>query len=99
MLHILDRFIIHFFASAGVMLCALFALRWVRRRFIKTWLPSEPTTQLLFCAIAIFAGSALREAYDVHAGQTLTKAIFDYISWAAGCGVSAWGLYRLSCTK
>jgi|PlaIllAssembly_1097288.scaffolds.fasta_scaffold558905_1 hypothetical protein len=95
MLHTVERFVIHFFSSAGVLLCALFALRFAARKIKTAFLPDTYARQLLFCAVAVFCGAALREAIDVHYGQSLTKAIFDYISWAAGCGCSIWALVRL----
>lgn len=94
-LHIADRFTIHFFASAGVSLVALFALRLVQRKTKWEWLPALIQPQLVLVALAVFAGSALREAIDVGNGQSVTKAIFDYISWAGGCTASAWGLWRV----
>ena len=95
MAHIFDRFLIHFFASAGICLCALFAIQFCQRKYKLTWLPSEFKPQLIVAAIAVFAGTALREAFDVAAGQTVAKAITDYLSWAFGCAVSIWALYRL----
>ncbi len=93
--HILDRGIIHFFSSAGVLLCCFCVLRFVHRKKQWAWLPGEFRAQLLFAAICVFAGSALREAFDVAGGQSLAKAVTDYLSWFLGCGVSTWGLWRL----
>lgn len=94
MLHALDRAIIHFFSSAGVCLCAFFALHYVQRRKQWPWLPSLVQPQLLFVAVCVFAGTALREAYDVAQGQPLWKAFSDNLSWLCGCAVSVWGLWR-----
>lgn len=94
MLHALDRAIIHFFSSAGICLCAFFALHYVQRKKAWPWLPSLVQPQLLFVAVCVFAGTALREAWDVAQGQSVAKAISDYASWALGCGVSVWGLWR-----
>lgn len=94
MAHIADRFIIHFFASGGVVLCALFALQYFRRKTKSDWLPEKDQAQLTFVALGVFAAAALREAWDVHNGQTVLKACFDYASWFLGCGLTAYGLYR-----
>ena len=94
MLHVLDRFVIHFFSSGGILLCCFFVLHFVQRKKQWIWLPALMQPQLLLVGVCVFAGSALREAYDVHAGQTLVKAIIDYVSWAAGCACSIWGLWR-----
>lgn len=95
MLHILDRFVIHFFSSAGILLCALFALRFVCRRTRTEFLPQTFRAQLVFAALAVFAFAALREAWDVHQGQSIVKAFTDYASWFLGCGCCAYGLHRL----
>lgn len=96
MMHILDRALIHFFASAGVVVACLFVLRTVERRTKWPWLPHMLQAQLVFVALCVFCGAALREAYDVAQGQTLAKAISDYVSWALGCGCSAWALWRVA---
>lgn len=95
-MHIIDRFIIHFFCSAGVLLCAFFALRFTARKLHTRFLPGVWESQLVFAALAVFCGAALREAWDVHQGQTIAKAITDYASWFLGCGLSAWGLVRFT---
>ena len=95
MLHIIDRFVIHFFSSAGILLCALFALRWAERRWKLSWLPYTFKTQLIVAALAVFAISTLREAFDVYNGQLLIKAVTDYISWLTGLGCSVYALYRI----
>jgi hypothetical protein len=94
--HIIDRFIIHFFASTGVVLALTYALGCLARRTRWPWLPRFARSQVMVAALVVYAASTLREAYDVSQGQTLTKAIFDYVSWAGGCGCSAWGLWRLT---
>lgn len=95
MAHAIDRAIIHFFASAGIVLVSLIALRFVQRKKAWPWLPTVFQAQLVFVAVSVFAVSALREAYDVSGGQTMAKAISDYASWAAGVTASVWGLWRL----
>ena len=95
MIHILDRFVIHLFASGGAVLAVLFTLRYFLRRLPTPWLPQTIPAQLVFGAVSIFAAAALREAWDVAHGQSLAKAFTDYASWAAGCGLAAWGLIRV----
>lgn len=93
---IVERFIIHFFCSCGIVLCAFFLLRMIRRRTAWIFLPDEAEQQLFLAALAVFAVSTLREAYDVYCGQQLLKAFTDYASWLLGCGFSVFGLYRIS---
>ena len=93
-MHILDRAVIHFFSSCGICLCAFIVLHWVQRKKQLSWLPATVQAQLVLVAVAVFAGSTLREAYDVNAGQSLGKAVADYLSWAAGVTCSIWGLWR-----
>lgn len=95
MAHILDRFAIHFFSSAGIVMCALFALRYASRKLNTAFLPQTLRTQLVFAALTVFAFATLREAWDVHQGQSIVKAFTDYTSWFLGCGCSAYGLHRL----
>ncbi len=96
MLHILDRSAIHFFSSAGVVMVCFFLLRWTQRRKRWPWLPAEFRAQLVLVAVCIVAGTSMREAWDVgHGGQSVVKAFCDYASWIAGCGISAWGLWRV----
>ena len=96
MLNIIERFLIHFFASGGILLATVFALRTAYRRTRYSWLPSTLFTQCLVLSICIFAAAALREAYDVSQGGTLIKSVFDYVSWAGGCGCSAWAIIRIN---
>lgn len=95
MLHILDRFLIHFFSAPGLILGLTFGLGVLERRARWSWLPHSLLATSIWAAGIIFACSALREAYDVSQGGTLTKSIFDYISWAGGCGLTPWAIYRL----
>jgi len=95
MWHALGRGISHFFSSAGVVMLTFFVLRWVQRHKQWPWLPAEFRAQLVFVAVCVFAGTALREAWDVAAGQSVAKAVSDYASWALGCTASVWGLWRI----
>lgn len=94
LLHILERATIHFFSSMSLVMLAFFGLRTAARKSRSAWIPAAWRQQLLIAAIAIFAASTLREAYDVANGQPLVKAFTDNLSWLAGCGCAAWGLYR-----
>jgi hypothetical protein len=93
--HICDRGIIHFFSSAGVVLCVMHAISYLSRRFPSRFLPAEFMPRLVLAALTVFAVSTMREAYDVHNGQPLVKAFTDYLSWLSGCAMSVWGIYRL----
>jgi len=92
---IIDRAVIHIYASAGVVLMTLITLRWYCRKWPTPWLPQLFQTQVLIAALLVFAFSALREAWDVSQGQPVIKAFTDYASWFIGCGLSSWGLYRI----
>ena len=96
MMHIIDRFLIHLFASGGISLAAIFALRMAQRRLRCGWLPTQLLGQCSAVAIVVFTVAVLREAYDVARGQSLAKAVCDYASWAGGCGCSAWAIIRIS---
>ena len=93
-LHILDRFVIHFTASTAAVLWGFLGLKSLFRRTKSEWLSASWRTSLLIAALAVFAGSTLREAYDVTNGQSLLKAGFDYASWLLGAGASCWSLNR-----
>ncbi len=96
MRHILDRFVLHLFASPGVLLASSFALAMLcRKKTTWTWLPQTRNQQIVLAAVCVFAGSALREAWDVAHGQSLVKAFFDYASWFSGCSLGVWALFRL----
>ena len=95
MWHILERSIIHIFASGGAVLAVLFALRYFLRRRPTSWLPQQIPQQIVFAAVCVFAGSALREAWDVAHGQSLLKAATDHFSWAIGLTGTALGLIRV----
>jgi len=99
MLHAIDRFVVHFFSSAGALLLALFTFRYLCRRLDVDWLPSRLPAQIVFVALGVFSFATLREAWDVAHGQVLAKAITDYVSWGAGLGCSAYGLLQLSKEK
>lgn len=95
MLHILERGVIHFFASGSLVLATFLLYSYWSKRNTKAseWLPNGKSL-LAFSALSVFAIASLREPIDVALGQTVTKAITDFTSWILGTGVSAWGLYR-----
>lgn len=95
MLHILERGIIHFFASGSLVLAVFLAYSYWTKHNAKAaeWLPSGKAL-LVFSALSVFALASLREPIDVALGQSVTKAFTDFTSWILGTGVSAWGLYR-----
>ncbi len=83
---IAERFLIHLFSSAGAVLLAFTVLHALARATSR--LPAERRPLLPISAPSVFAGSTLREARDVARGRSLTKAIWDYASWALGCALS-----------
>jgi hypothetical protein len=98
MTHILERAIIHFAAACFATLAVYNLYRyWLRRnRRVELWLSPDKYHLLVVSALTVFALATLREPVDVYFGQTVTKAITDFISWLAGGGVAVWGLYRFS---
>jgi hypothetical protein len=96
-LHILDRFQIHFFASPGVMLLVLHALLYIRRKVPESqqWIPVKFNHLMVLAALLVAMGAFSREAYDVSCGQPLVKAITDYISWLVGQAFGVFAIYRL----
>lgn len=98
-LHVLDRFIVHFFSASSLVMLTFFALRTLDRRIRSEWLPDDWKPLLGLAAVTVFAVASLREAWDVAQGQALGKALTDYASWLLGCGVSTWGLARFKTDK
>ncbi|MCX8014124.1 MAG: hypothetical protein N3A02_07525 [Rectinema sp.] len=97
MMHIAERFAIHFASATFLTVCVYFLLLfWLRRnRKVRTWISTEVPHMLVTSALIVFSLATLREPFDVWFGnQVWYKAIFDQISWLAGCAVAAWGLYR-----
>lgn len=101
--HIIDRWVIHFFASTSLVLMLTMLFLWLQRtkrlpvwtrQFAAVFMVAQVPQMLVLAAVLVFAGSTLREAFDVWMGQSLLKAFTDYSSWLAGVATSAWGLYR-----
>ncbi len=83
--HIAARFVIHFVASAFCYLAALAGYRFVDSRW-PYW------TEVSVPAVLVFAVAVLREPFDVAHGQSLTKAVFDFISRGGGLAFTVWGI-------
>lgn len=96
MWHVLERALIHFVAATFLVLASWYALRfWLRSNGkVHRWVSPDPQHLLVTSALCVFALSTLREPIDVAMGQSAVKAITDFISWIAGAGCGAWGLYR-----
>ena len=99
MMHILERFILHFTASTFLTLAFFTALfKWSKTNLkAAAWIGTDKQHVLFLSAVLVAALLPLREPYDIYMGtQVWYKAITDQISWFAGAAVSAWGLYRYS---
>lgn len=98
-LHILERFAIHFASATFLTLAFYFLLKFLGRKYpvVARWISMNRIQLILFSAVLVFAFLPLREAYDVGlGGQPWYKALTDQISWLLGAGVAAWGLYRFA---
>ncbi len=92
---VLERSIIHFFSSAGVVLLALYGF-WLLERKVSWW----PKTRggwwdLVLPALVSFTFISFREVFDVASGGSPVKSVCDWLSWLLGMGVSIWAIYRL----
>lgn len=95
-LHIVDRFVLHFFMSAGVLLLAL-AVFWYLERKVRWWPSPHGYWFYIVPALLSFMFISFREVFDVaYSGQLVVKAVTDWISWITGLGVSIWALIRLT---
>lgn len=96
MLHILERFILHFVSATFLTLAAFYLLRyWGRHnRKVGIFISGRHGHLVTISALIVFALAVLREPIDIHMGQVWYKAISDQISWLLGCAIGAWGLYR-----
>lgn len=84
--HVANRFLIHFFASGGLLIAA--SLGWIiAKRKARNLERYEP---IILPALVILWVTATREAYDVWRGGELVKSVFDFISWTLG--VAVWGV-------
>lgn len=85
--YLAGRFVFHVAASTSLVLAVFFFTDWVHRRW-------EQGMPLILAGALVFAGSTLREAWDVARGQSLTKAVLDYTSWLLGTAGSVLALAR-----
>ncbi|HHU35584.1 MAG TPA: hypothetical protein GXZ49_10260 [Bacteroidetes bacterium] len=94
--HIAERFVIHFFSAGTLIVAVSFALRyWLRRNAkVKRWVAPERERLLVVSCFIVSGIAAWREPFDVAAGGSVVKSVFDFISWYSGSAVSAWALYR-----
>ena len=91
---ILERAVIHFFSSAGVVLLALYGF-WYLERKVSWWPQTRGWWDLILPALVSFVIISFREVFDVARGGSPVKSVCDWLSWLAGMGVSIWALYRL----
>lgn len=93
-LHIVDRFLIHFFMSAGFLMIAVYGFYWLTR---IRWLPAlHGWWAYIVPAMVSFILISFREVFDVANGQLVVKAVTDWASWILGMGVSIFGLFRMT---
>ena len=92
--HILERFVIHVFSGASVLILALVGFWYMERKVrsfrLNGWM------FFILPALVSFTLISFREIWDVSAGGPLIKSVTDWISWVIGIGGAAYGLYRLS---
>ena len=84
--HIVDRFLIHFFASGGLLIAGTLGYSFAKRWFKNI----DRYESTIVTALLIVWLTATREAYDVYNGGPLIKSIADFISWTLG--VTVWGI-------
>ena len=97
MIHIIERFLLHFVCSTFCTLGFFFGLRCLIKRLsvARVWLSSRKQHLLVTSALIVFALFTLREPFDIYfGGQLWYKAVTDQISWFLGPIVSVWGLSR-----
>ena len=97
MIHIIERFFLHFACSTFLVVALFFALQtWILGNSkVAIFISSRRSHILITAALIVAALLPLREPYDIWAGNnSFVKSIFDQISWFLGAAVSAWGLYR-----
>ena len=94
-LHIVDRFIIHLFSSAAVLMLAQVGFVYLERAWFRfpKWLLRG---WFFFIVPGMFAFLVIasREIYDVAQGNPPLKSYFDYLSWLLGITLSSWGRLR-----
>jgi len=99
-IHILERFGLHFVSSAFVMLAFYFVYDWLKRKYDILWLPGGNDNvglkqELIVIGLLVACLFPLREPYDLYFGNNgIVKCYTDTLSWWVGAFVSGWGLYR-----
>ena len=88
--HILDRALLHFFAS-GVILY-IFTKIWAYAKLHAKNLELYET--IIIPALLILWVTATREAYDVYKGHAFIKSLFDFASWFIGVSVFGWLIWK-----
>lgn len=99
-LHIIFRYILHFFCAPGITLAVTFGLGFACRRMrhtdIAPYLPKN-LWQTSWCAVGLVVPIAfMREPIDVAAGDWYGKSFFDFASWVMGSGITPWVIERLA---
>jgi len=95
MLHILERFGLHFVSSAFVMLILYFVYQYINRKTKWDWVGATIKQELFVIGLIIAALFPLREPYDLYFGNNgIIKCYTDTLSWWCGAFVAGWGLYR-----
>lgn len=94
LLHIIDRFTIHFAASTTLLLALAVGWRYLARKVKSAWFPKDMIQTLIYAGVSVLFIALTREYIDLARGQSLVKAISDAISWFTGIGFGIWGLYR-----
>ena len=93
--HILDRFVIHFFSAYGLVTGLFFLLNVLRKKTqCANWMPQTYMGLFIEAALLVCMVAFVREPFDVHEGDWWLKSYFDMASWVLGSGVAVWGNYR-----
>ncbi len=100
-MHAIERFVIHFICSTFLTLGIYFSLYyWIRHNArAGEWISGRDRHLLVTAALVTVSLLGIREPFDMLAGQTFYKALFDIASWWMGAALSAWGLYRFKSLK
>ena len=92
--HVLDRFVLHVFSGASVLIIFMYAW-WLCERWVKGWPRLEGWLFFTVPGFIAFTVIALRESYDVAMGNPLQKSFFDHASWIIGIFGFSYAIYRL----
>lgn len=94
--HIFDRFIIHYYASAGVFLQVWFGLR-LLRDWKNPKVPKYARKAAVFLvdhkvvlALVLLLPLGVWEYTNLQHGQTFVKGFFDFASWPLGYASTLW---------